>query len=805
MLKNYLKIAWRNLLKYKGYSFINITGMSIGLSISLTILIYAFNELSYDNFHTNGNRIYRVTTNFLNPGSGLPNGGIETNGWGVGRALKNTYPEVEQVVYSRSAQYLSINFNNKKIQENAHFFNSAFFETFSFNLLKGNKKTALTDPFSIVLTKSLEAKYFGNGSGLGQTLVMEDTLVFKVTGIMEDIPKNSHIQLDMILSFSTYELINPYFTYDGGWGNINIRNYILLAENAHPGSFFDKAKNVYMDNAGEQLARWGMICEANFEPLEELYLQSGKGNGLGPIGSIDRLYLVIAISAFIMLLACINFINLSTARSVYRAREVGLRKVAGSGRASLIFQFLFEAFFLVLISFVVSIIFLQATLPYFNDLLNRSFTLEILLDARIIFSSLLMVLLVSFLSGYYPAVLISSMKPGEVLKGSLAGGEKGVFLRKALVVFQYFISSAMIIATLIVIQQLRFMHNTSLGFEKENVMVVNLADISSVQRLKIHDSFKNEILQNPDVDAVSYANAFPGHHGWRGQMAHPEGFEESENISVHFMTVDPDYANILGLEVVSGRFFDSNRISDLEKGLVINETAAYQMGWTPQTAPGKHIVSPSKSPEGIVIGVVKDYHQSGLQENIKPIVMDVRPQTSYLFLIKQKGNNIKGLLADLEILWNERIPEYEFDYYFMEDFYNNQYKSEIRLQDTFALFSIVTIVIASIGLVGLISFVIIGRHKEIGIRKVFGAPSISISYLVSRQFIGLILLGNILSVPTAWYFGEKWLNNYAYKAGLPAEIFVGTILFTLFLALITVSYQTIRASLIDPAKILSSQ
>jgi len=799
MLQNYVKIALRTLLRFKGFAIINLAGLSLGLTAGILIMMFVIDELSYDKFHAKRDRIYRVLTQFYTPETTAGLRGMEGNAWPIGDILRREFPEVESVVYMSGSRYL-INYEDKRIKQNMYFASPEFLTMFSFPLIKGNASTALNDPYSIVITEDMEKKFFGDQDALNKTLTLSDTLQFVVTGVMKNIPSNSHIQLDMVTSFITYQNLFD-FNYDDGWGNINMRNYVLLKEGVDVNAFSAKAHNIYTDRVPDMLKDWGVKANVIFEPMNDIYLEARSSNGLGPLGSIDRLYLVSGIALFVILLACINFINLATARSIYRAKEVGLRKVSGSSRNGLVRQFLTESFVLTIISFAMAILFTWISLPAFNELMQKNYTLLSFASVAVIVGMILLLLVISCLAGFYPALVLSSMNPVQVLKGKVQTSARGVQLRRTLVIFQFTISSVLATGTLIVLDQLEFMQKQKLGFDKDNVIVVNAARSKPVGE-NGRETFKNQVKDLAIVNSVTFTNALPGLPGWDGQVAYPEGRSGAEAVSVEYMAVDADYIPTMDLEVINGRNFDVLRAPDMEKGLVINETAAGLMGWTVDEAVGKKIESPSGYPEGEVIGVVKDYHHAGLQQKIGPLVMDINPRGSHLYAIRYKAADTKQLIESLSDLWRTNFAGYDFNYFFLDDKFNEQYRSEEKLATVFAFFAVLTVVIAAIGLLGLVSFMVVSRTKEIGVRKVLGAGVFAIVRLLSKEFVLLVTLANLIAIPVAWYFANEWLTGFAFRMSVDPVLFVWTLLSAISLTLFTVGFQTVRAALVNPVKSL---
>ena len=803
MLKNYLKVAIRSLLKYKGYSIINIIGLTLGLIAGTFILLYVTDELSYDQFHEKKDRLYRVITMFSSKGE--QSGGYDANGWPIGKILEKEYPEVEAVLYTRDASFLMINHEGKRFRQKNHFASTEFFHLFTFPLIKGNPASALQEPNTVVISEAMERKFFGNEDALNKTLVVADTLNFKITGIMKDIPSNSHIQADMLISFATYERLEKSFSYTTGWGNINMRNYLLLKEGANVKAFTEKSKNLYQDRVGEMLKEWGVDASLGFEPIHQIYLHSKIGNGMGPRGSIDRVYLLSAIAFFVIVLACINFINLTTARSVYRAKEVGLRKVVGSSRGSLVWQYLSESAVITAIALMVSVALMGIALPFFNQLLEKNYSLLLLFQPKVLLGMIVLFVLITLLSGYYPAWVLSALKPAEVLKGKIQTSARGRQLRRGLVVFQFVISTGLITGTIIVLQQLNYMQNQQLGFNKDQILTLNMTRINSSNE-NAFETFKNELQKIAGVQDVSFANALPGTTGWQGQVAYPEGKAGEESVSVEFVSIDERYLNVLGLKLLAGRNFDLDRVAELKTGLILNETAVSVFGWSsPEEAIGKKIESPSGTPAGEVIGVVKNYHQEGLQQKIGPITMAYAPQYSYLYAVRFQAADTQNLLNQIGKTWSQHFPTYDFNYFFLSESFARQYQAEQKVARVFGLFAAITIVIASIGLLGLVSFMITVRTKEIGVRKLLGASIWSIIRLVNIELVALVILAVFISAPFIWYFGDQWLQQFAYRMEISPLVFVMTLSIALLLTLVMVSVQSMKAALSNPVDSLRTE
>lgn len=783
-----IRLAFRNLLKFKTHSAINLAGLSLGLAIGGLILLYVMDELSFDKFHQNADRIYKVVT-------ASPDGGMETNAHPVGYKLKTEYPEVESVVYIQNPpRGFKVYHNEERFEQKIFFASEEFFDVFSFPLISGDKETALKNPYTAVISKSLEDQFF-DGSAIGQTLTIRDSIQFKVTGVVADVPRNSHIQFDVLVSFATFPDFR-YFSYSDGWGYFNARNYIMLKEGIDGDAFQAKALNIYDENIGEWLTEMGVSFTTKLIPLNDIYLKASYGNGLGPKGSIKRVRTVSIIAIFLILLAAINYVNLSTARSAFRAKEVGMKKIVGSSRRGIIAQFMTESLLLTIISFLIGLVMISAILPFFNELMIKEYTLLSFITPEYILAIVLLLAVVAFLSGYYPAVIISGLNPLSALSGKLNKTFKGLSLRKGLITFQFFVSSALVLATILVINQINYMQNQDLGFDKEQVLVL---DATNLPRVSSKQVLKNELEALPGVESVSHNNAIPGRPGWQGQWAYP-GKEEGEQVDTEYMAIDEQYIATLGLKLIAGENFDLKKPSDLEEGLIINETCVYAMGWNgPEDAIGKRIVSPSRTPQGTVIGVVKDYHGLGLQEEIWAKAMDFSSENyGRYYAIKYQANKTYDLIKSIEKKWSSTFGDHPLEYFFLDEDFERQYREENQLAKVLSIFAVIIIIVSAIGLFGLISFVALSRTKEVGIRKTMGASIQQIVFILSKEFIYLVVIGNILAVPLVWYFGNQWLEDYAYHTTINPIIFVVTLLVTSIIAFATVSIQTIKTARMNP-------
>lgn len=747
-------------------------------------------QFTYDDFHSHEDRIFKVVT-----ASG--GGGLETNAWPVGQHLKTNYPEVDKIIYARRAPVgFKVYHKLQRYEHEVHFASKDFFSVFSFDLKQGSAENALANPYSVVITEELATKYF-EGDAMGKTLTMRDSVDFTITGIVADVPNNSHIQFDVLASFSTLVKMGDFsYTVDYGWGTFNVRNYVLLKEGMSGEAFQSKINGVYEEQVGDWLKEMGVEFTLDLLPLPEVYLNAAYWNGFGPNGSKDELRTLLVIAAFLLLLACVNYINLSTARAAYRAKEIGIKKVVGSSRRFIISQFMAESTLLTVFAAILGLIIISGILPVFNHLMDKQYVAADFLTPTYLLLLLAMVLIVSFISGFYPALIMSGFKPLQALSGKGLNSKSSAQLRKGLIIFQFFVSSGLVLSTLLVISQLNFMKQQNLGFDKDQVLIIDATDVYQNAGRQV---LENKISAFAGVEMVSQSNALPGRPGWQGQWAYPDEFSD-QPVDTEYMAIDEAYLPTLGLELIAGSNFDLDKPSELAEGLIINESCVKAMGWSsPEEAIGKRIVSPSETPQGTVIGVVRDYHGLGLQERIWPKAMDFSAETyGRYYAIRFNPQQIDNLLDQLETSWDEVFSGYPLKYRFLDQDFARQYEEENRLAQLLSIFAVIVIIVSIIGLLGLISFITLSKTKEVGIRKVLGANTSHVIYVLSRQFILLVLLGNVLSMPLIWLYGNDWLNNFAYRTELNPLLFLGATLITALIAFAAVGLHTWRTARMNP-------
>ncbi|MFQ5627429.1 MAG: ABC transporter permease [bacterium] len=808
MYKNFIKIAMRNLRKQPGYSFINISGLAIGMTCCLLILLYVRDEFSYDLFHENSRQIYRLVLEGKASGSENPINTVRTPApWAP--VLANDYPGILNYVRFKTplSRWL-ISYQNKRFYEKGFYFaDASVFEVFGFELIRGNPKTVLQTANSVVITKAMARKYFGENDPLGKILTADNAYEFKVTGIMEEVPRNSHIDFDFLASFVTLTVPaneQGNFIYGGDVSNMqffglnpDIYTYLLLQENYTPAEF-EKVMPEFLDRYfGTQLRQIGIVMQPYLQPLSSIHLHSNLDAELSPNSDIAYIYIFGAIALFILLIACINFMNLATARSANRAREVGMRKVVGSNRQQLIIQFMGESLFLSLLALLLAALLVPIVLPFFNALSGKELTLR-LADIRLIPAVFAIALLVGIIAGSYPAFFLSAFRPITVLRGTLKAGSVNTRLRRILVILQFAISIIFIIGTAIVYKQLNYVQNKRLGFQKEQVVVTPLIDTPSRMA---YLAYKNVILQNPNVLAASASASVPG--GLVGvALIHPQGIPANENVTMEQLFVDHDFIETLDIEILKGRNFSFAFPTDTMEAFIINETAARQFSWQ-DSAIGKRIEMVGFK-RGRVIGVAKDFHVKSLHQKIEPLVLHLAP-TADVFLhvsVRIGPEDIPATLTFLESKWREMNPNYPFEYSFLDEDFDSLYRAEELRGKVFVSFSIFALVTACLGLFGLAAFMAEQRTKEIGIRRVLGASVPGLIALLSKEFIILVILSNIIAWPVALIFMNNWLQDFAYQTEIGLLVFFLAGGIALVIAGLTVSFQAIKAALANPVEAL---
>jgi len=803
MFKNYFKIAFRSLKKNKIFSFINVFGLAIGLTCFMFIAVFVYSELNYDKYPADAKNMYRVMLSVTGNGDVAVYPDVDM---GVGEGMKDAFPEVKALTRISPAGDF-VQYDDKQFKEDhLAFADSNFLQLFSIPLIAGNNKDAL-EPNSIVITKAMAKKYFGDEDPIGKMLaigIRKDG--YKVTGVIDKVPDDSHFHFDAFLSLSTWHVTNKT------WSNLGPYTYLVLDKNADPKKLEAKfpqlvAEHVVqetMHDMGVSLAEAQKSVNTfvfSLQPLTDIHLYSHTKYELEPGGDIQYVYIFSALAIFILLLACVNFTNLSTARAFKRAREVGIRKVLGSIKKQLIGQFLSESVLLTLFAMLCAFALIFLLLPYFNQLANKNISFSFFLGYKSILVMLGLSLLVGIIAGIYPAFFLSSFNTIKVLKGSAAAnGSQKKPLRSTLVVFQFFVSIALIIATIIVYQQLHYMQSKKLGYDKDQVLYMQDARLLGNNQ----SAFEQQLLQDNRVVSATISRFVPGGVFMDGTEIYPKD-ENGNGTEIHgnIYHIDYDYLKTLGIKIIQGRNFSKDFPTDSSSGVIINEAAVLQLGWSKTNPIGKTIVT-SGQHELKVVGVVADFNYASVKDKVAPLMMKLNGNFGGL-IIKIKTTDVKGFLANLKKQWDSFKPEGPLGYTFLDDNFAKLYVSEIRTQQIFSAFAIIAIIIASLGLFGLSAFVIEQRTKEIGIRKVLGASVQSVLVLVSKEFLLLVGIGFVISVPVAWWAMHTWLQGFAYRIHIGIWVFVTAGLVTVLITLLTVSFQAIKAALANPVKSLRTE
>ncbi|HLA64575.1 MAG TPA: ABC transporter permease [Rhodothermales bacterium] len=794
---HHLRIAVRALRRRKGLTALNVAGLAVGLAAALLITLFVRDETGVDRGLPGGDRVFRLVGE--NHSSAV--------GWPYGRIIAAEYPEVEHVTYVRTSPTFVLTHGGERLYERTLNADGAFFEVFPFPFVEGTPATALDAPYSVVLSDSLARALYGDAGALGRALVLDDSLTFTVTGVVR-VPRRSHVRAAAFTSFSTLGARDPEWIaseFAEGWLNLNVVNYVRLRPGTDPAAFAAKIHDLPMERAGEPLRALGTDFRLGLEPLGDVYF-SPLGNPLGRSGARSTVLLLSAIGVFLLLLAAVNFVNLATARSVERAKEVGVRKAVGSGRGALVRQFLAESALMAVGAGLLAAGLAYAALPWFDRLTARAFTPADLFSLPSVLALAALTLGVGLLAGAYPALVLSGFRPMEVLRGRFTAGGRGARLRQGLVVFQFAVTCVLLVGTLVVFRQLGYMRGQSPGFNEEQVLLLDARRAPRNELAARADAFRQALAAGPAVERVTSAFGFPGQGGWQGQVSFPEGFPDGESISLEYVPVEAGYVRTLGLDVVAGRDFDPALATDAETAVVINETAARLAGWTPAEAVGRAFTSPgSGKPDGVVVGVVRDFHQHGLQQPIGPIMLGLGGPMEPTVAFRLRGADAAAVIAHARRTWEAFFPGSPVEFHFLDEVFARQYAEEARLARVFATFTGLAVLVAVLGLVGLAAFAAQQRTKEIGVRKVLGASVPAIVALLSRDFLKLVGLAFLLAAPLAYWAMSRWLEGFAYRVELGPGLFVAAGALAFAAALAATSVHALRAATADPVKALRSE
>ena len=804
MLKNFLKIALRNIGKHKSISFINIFGLAVSMACCLLIMLFVKDELSYDKFHKNANRIHRIVKDFVNDdGSRLPDA---TTPPALAPAMKAELPEVEEVtrIFPNWGTRYLFQYGDKRFnEEGVYRVDSNFFDVFTFPFIKGNPKTAFKNISDLLITESSAKKYFGADDPMGKIL-RTDLGELKVSGVLKDVPDNSHFHFDFLISIRK---ING--NIDANWGFYNFYTYAKLKEGTSINALVPKIQALYKRNDEDATNVFYS------QPLTDIHLSSQLKWEMEP--NSDRLYVYVfsVIALFLIIIACINYVNLTTARSSLRAKEIGIRKVTGAFRSMIIRQFLMESVLTALLALFVAIILAGLFLPMVNQLTGKHLELFSNENKILLGEALLVAAVVGLLAGVYPAIYLSSFKPVAVLKGLKLGNYRVFNLRKALVVFQFTLSIALISGAFVVIQQINYVQNAKLGINKEQVMVIEGA--GRLPTPGSYEGFKNDLLQMQEVKKLAGANGVIGGQNWTTSL-NAKGSENSQ--LVNFLNVGIDFLDVMGIKIKEGRGFsrqfmagDSVQNGDPTKterqsgSIILNERAVKDLALGPNPV-GKQIEFGSENDTTYyltLIGIVKDFHFSSLRNEIKPFAFFFNPSGEGLITVKLESNELSNTIAQIEQKWNKISPDRPFRYFFIDETFAKLYKAEEQFKKIFIYITTLAIMIACLGLFGLATFVTEQRTKEIGIRKVLGASVSGLVSLLSKDFVKLVGIAVLVATPFAWWLMNNWLQDFAYRIQMDWWVFVLAGLVAVFIALATISFQAIKAAIANPVKSLRSE
>ncbi len=798
MLFNYLKLAWRNIRNNKLFSAINILGLAIGLACCILMFLFIQHETSYDKFNAKANETYRVTSESKGP-AGLAKLAVTPAPWAP--LMKKDYPEIQNYarILKDERSVVGQPDGQQFYESDLLYVDSTFFDVFSFNLERGQKINALTAPNSIVLTSSAAKKYFGDADPIGKTLSVNSfgrTFTVQVTAISENAPSNSHFNFNALVSLKVFGDLSEL------WSFHMFQTYLVVNSQVSKDRLEEKFKGFNQKYLANNPQADGMH-DILLQPLTSIHLNSQMTGELGINGEITYVYIFTGVALFILLIACFNFTNLSTAKAVTRAKEVGLRKVAGAYRAQLITQFLGEAILIAFISLILSIVITALALPLFNQLSGRELVLDLFKNRQLTILISALIIFVGIISGIYPALVLSAFKPIEVLKGKFLKSSKGISFRKGLVTLQFVVSMILIASTILVGKQLRYMQNKKLGFDKENVAIISLPRDSDSLRLQ---QLRNSLVQEKVTSAA--ASSVPGTN-IPVNLVNDGNADLTKAISMQMLFTDPMFLKTMNMKLVAGRDFSETQQSDKDQGFILNQEAVKKMGWkNPSDAIGKTFqwVQPNvvlKS--GRVIGVVEDFHITPLKSAVQPLVIHYLPRRFQYLYVKFQQSNSSMMIASIEKKFKALFPKQSFEYSFLDDKLNNLYASERKLGSIFTWFSMLAIIIACMGILGLSLYSIQQKMKEIGIRKVLGATVAGISIKLLKEFLKPVAIAAILATPIAWYGMNKWLENFAYRIEINGWVFALTTFIVLVIAILTMCVQSIKAALSNPVDTLRSE
>lgn len=798
MFKNYVKTTLRNIKRYKFFSIINISGLALGMASCILIFLYIKFELSYDKYHKNADRIYRLTidANLGGQSLNIPKASVKMT-----ESLKNEFPGVIDAVMFMPRDNIQVSYGNIQFYEdNVLWAGSSVFNIFSFPFLKGSPENALNTAYTAVITEETAKRYFGGEEPLGKIIRFNNNEDFTVTGVIKDVPENSHFTFDILCSLES----NRYSIdrIKEKWFFVNYYSYFLLSEETDYKILEQNYREYVNENTKHLLKSMGGTFDVYFQPLNRIHLHSDLAQDIAPTGSIIYIYIFSVIAVFILVIACINFMNLSTARFITRAREIGLRKVSGANKSGLIQQFLGESIVYSLISLVIALIVVKFAYPVINSLSGTEVVFRISENLWLIPFFIGIAVLSGIFAGSYPAFFLSGFHPADIFRGIIGKNLSNVRLRNVLVLFQFVISIILIIGTFIVINQLSFMKIRELGFNKDHVVYMRIRD-NSLRRSV--NSIKDALKGIPGVENAAVTSNVPGEFLYKNPYL-PEGFTKDRLIWMAQLNIDNNFIPTLGIDLIAGRNFSEEFSMDETGSIIINETAAKKFGWDNPIGKKISAVDPGRiSQAGTVIGVIRDFHNESLHKKIEPMLIFNMPERFNYVILKIHSENITSAMKLIENKWNQIDPDRPFEYTFLDNSFDSLYRSDERLSRIFSYFTIFAVFIACLGLLGLVTFSAERRIKEIGIRRVLGASVSNIVFILSKDFLKPVLIANVVAFPVAYYAMNKWLQNFAYRVNINIFVFVLASLIALTVALFTMSVQSYRAATANPVNSLRNE
>ena len=795
MFKNYIKIAIRNFFKFKIFTTINVIGLAIGVTVCLLMLMYVVNEMSFENFHVKKKNIVRISVEWGTKDTKMRFAGSMP---ALAPALQSAVPEVEKAIRLQ-ADYNAIITNRvqEKIREqNLFFADPEIFDIFSFQLIAGDNAKPLGEPFSIVLSETMAKKYFAESKPIGQEIIYNDTPL-KVTAIMLDIPGNTHLKADFMISYSTLEAMGKKVGQPWNqWGDD--LTYVLLKDQSSLSVIGQKLNALLLKNTGEWFAsRMKFIVQ----PLTDIHWDNESRGDIGPKGNKMYVYLFLSAAIFVLIIACFNFMNLSASRYLDRVKEVGIRKVVGAQRTELMAQFLIESLMIITISTILGTLSFETLYPYFYAYLETNFVLNKTHFVTLFLIIIGIMALVGLFAGGYPALFLSKFRPIEIMRQETIGLSDKLSIRKILIMLQFSISIILLLGSIIIFRQIDFMKNSDLGFKKENVLLINFPYAAEMVKQK-YEVLKNEFLKNPKILDVTGAYTVPGVNSRMNISVRIDGASTENSINLQALPADFGFVKAMGIELISGRDFSQLHSLDKYESVLLNQTAVSALRLKDPI--GTRLIIPGEEfQKGVsVIGVVKDFHVQSFHNKINPMLIYVNPKMYILMAVRVNPQNFEETLAYLKNSWKNILSNLNMNYRFLADTYNNLYKSEVKTGQLLSVFTVLALLISCLGLFGLASFLVSKRIKEVGIRKVLGATTSGITVLLSRRIIAWILISSFFACPIAYFLMNKWLQNFAFRIKVEWWIFLIAVCFELTIALLTVSYNTIKTSRANPVQAL---